>query len=157
MKWIGSISPAISIRCRLEPRSRGCAMLRNGAVFPMNRLLIVAILVICTVPLYARAQQPDAAKLKADAQKVVSVIKGDKAKIQAYCQINELAEQIGEADQEKDSKKAEALSRQIFELEIKLGPDYLTLVSGLKDIDPNSPQGQEINSILAPLDDSCED
>jgi hypothetical protein len=26
-----------------------------------------------------------------------------------------------------------------------------------QDIDPNSPQGQEINSILAPLDDSCED
>ena len=44
-----------------------------------------------------------------------------------------------------------------MELEIKLGPDYLTLVSGLRDIDPNSPQGKEIDSILAPLDNSCED
>jgi hypothetical protein len=124
----------------------------------MNRILIMGILLLsAAAPLYGQGQQPDAAKLKADAQKVVSIIKGDKAKIQAYCQINELAEQIGEADQEKDSKKAEALSRQVFELEIKLGPDYLTLVSGLKDIDPNSPQGQEIDSILRPLDDSCED
>ena len=114
-------------------------------------------MVICTAPLYAQGQQPDAAKLKEDAQKVVGIIKGDKAKTEAYCQINKLTEQIGEADQEKASKKAEALSRQIFELEIKMGPEYIALANGLKDIDPNSPQGQEINSILAPLDDSCED
>jgi hypothetical protein len=93
------------------------------------------------VPPSAQAQQPDAAKLKADAQKVVSIIKGNKDKTQAYCQINELAEQIGQTDQEKDRKKAEALSRQVFELEIKLGPEYLSLVNGLKDVDPNSPEG----------------
>jgi hypothetical protein len=123
----------------------------------MNRLLTVAILIISTAPLVAQGQQPDAAKLKADAQKVVSIISGDKAKAQAYCQINRLAEQIGEAEEDKDSKKAEALSRQIFDLEVKLGPNYITLANSLKEIDPNSPQAQEINSILAPLDDSCED
>jgi hypothetical protein len=48
----------------------------------MNRLLIVWILVISTVLLFAQAQQPDAAKLKADAQKVVSIISGDKVKTQ---------------------------------------------------------------------------
>jgi hypothetical protein len=123
----------------------------------MNRLLIGAILIFSTVPLYAQNQQPDMAKLKADAQKVVSIIKGDKAKTQAYCQLNELGEQIGEAQQEKDSKKAEELSRQVTELEIKLGPDYITLINTLKDVDPNSQQAQELDSILAPLDDSCED
>ncbi len=123
----------------------------------MSRALSVGILIISMVPLSAQAQQPDAAKLKADAQKVVSIIKGNKDKTQAYCQINELAAQIGQTDQEKDSKKAEALSRQIFELEIKLGPEYLSLVNGLKDVDPNSPQGQEIDLILAPLEDSCGD
>jgi len=40
--------------------------------------------------------------LKADEQKVVSIIKGDKAKTQAYCQINHLDDQIGEAEQQKD-------------------------------------------------------
>jgi hypothetical protein len=123
----------------------------------MNRLLIVAILVISTMPMYAQDQQPDAGKLKADAQKVVSIIKADKSKAQVYCQINDLNEQIGETDQEKDSKKAEALSQQLFELETKLGPEYLALVNSLMDVDPSTPQGQEISSILATLDDSCED
>jgi hypothetical protein len=54
---------------------------------PVSRLLTVAILVMSMVPLHARAQQPGTAKLKADAQKVVSIIKGDKAKTQTYCQI----------------------------------------------------------------------
>ena len=58
----------------------------------MNRLLIMGILVISTMPLCAQGQQPDPAKLRADAQKVVSIIKGNKDKTQAYCQINELAE-----------------------------------------------------------------
>jgi hypothetical protein len=56
-------------------------------------ILIVAILVISIVPLYAQGQQPDAVKLKADAQKVVSIIKGDKAKTQTYCQILNLGDE----------------------------------------------------------------
>ena len=77
----------------------------------MNRLLIVGILIISTAPLFAQAQ-PDPAKLKADAQKVVSIISGDKAKAQAYCQIANLGDQIGEADQQKDRKKGEALTQK---------------------------------------------
>ena len=53
----------------------------------MDRSLIVAISLICAAPLYAQDQQSDAAKLKADAQKVVSIIKGDKVKNQVYCEI----------------------------------------------------------------------
>ena len=40
----------------------------------MNRLLILGILIISTVPLFAQAQQTNAAEL---AQKVVSIISGD--------------------------------------------------------------------------------
>jgi hypothetical protein len=123
----------------------------------MNSLLIVGILIISTAPPFAQAQQPNAAKLKSDAQKVVSIISGDKAKAQAYCQINDLGGQIGEANEEQDNKKAEALSRKVSELEKKLGHEYVALVNGLKDVDPNSPEGAEISSILAPLDDSCPD
>jgi len=39
----------------------------------MKRLWVVALLAISMVPLCAHAQQPDMAKLKADAQKVVSI------------------------------------------------------------------------------------
>ena len=46
----------------------------------MNRLLIVGILITSTMPLSAQGQQPDTAKLKTDAQNVVSIIKGDKAR-----------------------------------------------------------------------------
>ena len=87
----------------------------------MNRLLIVGILIISTAPLFAQAQ-PDPAKLKADAQKVVSIISSDKAKTQAYCQIANLGDQIGEADQQKDRKKAENLSQKINELQKKPWP-----------------------------------
>ena len=123
----------------------------------MNRSLIVTILLISTASAYAQDQQPNAANLKGDAQEVVSIIKGDKAKAQVYCEINDLGEQIGEADQKKDDNKAEVLSRQVTELEKKLGPEYFALVNGLNTVDPNSVVGQEIESILAPLDDSCED
>jgi hypothetical protein len=122
----------------------------------MNRPLIVAISLICAAPLHAQDQQLNAPKLEADAQRVVSIIKGDKAKTQVYCEINDLGEQIGEADQKQDDNKAEALSRQVTELEKKLGPEYFALVNDLNNVNPNSPEGREIDSILAPLDDSCD-
>lgn len=50
----------------------------------MSRLLIVGILIILMGPLYAEGQQPNTAKLKADTQKVVRIISGDKAKTQTY-------------------------------------------------------------------------
>jgi hypothetical protein len=80
-------------------------------------ILIVAILVISIVPLYAQGQQPDAVKLKADAQKVVSIISGDKAKTQTFCQMGNLGEQVDEAIQKKDTKKAGELAQRISEEE----------------------------------------
>ena len=123
----------------------------------MERLLFFASLLISAAPIYAQDQQPNAAKLKADAQKVISIIKGDKAKNQAYCEINDLGGQIGEADEDQENKKAEALSQKVIELEKKLGPEYVALTNSLKNVDPNSREGAEISSILEPLDDSCPD
>jgi hypothetical protein len=122
----------------------------------MNRLL-VAVLVVSIVPLYAEAQQPNTAKVKEDAQRVVSIIKGDKAKTQVYCQINDLGDQIGEADQQNDRKKVEALAHKMNELEKQLGPEYLALVEATQDVDPNSKEGQEIESLFDKLDESCPD
>ena len=123
----------------------------------MDRLSIIAILIISTLPLYAQGQQPNAARLKADAQNVVSIISGDEAKTETYCQVVDLGEQLGRADQEQDSKKSELLSQKIIELEKKLGPEFIALVDGLRDLEPNSRDSQEIGSILEGLDDSCED
>jgi hypothetical protein len=84
----------------------------------MNLKLIVAILVIAAVPVFAQAQPPSTAKVtKADAQNVIKIISGDKAKAQTYCDMTKLGEQIEEADQKKDTKKADELSQKIDELE----------------------------------------
>ena len=123
----------------------------------MNRSLIVAISLIGAAPLYAQGAQPDTAKLKADAQKVVGIISGDKAKTQTYCQILDLGDQLDQVDEEKDPKKAENLSKKIDELEKTLGPEYLALAKGLERMDPASREGQEIVSIIESLDKSCED
>jgi len=121
----------------------------------MNRLLIVGVLLFSTVPLCAQAQRPNTAKLKADAQKVVSEIRGDKAKTQAYCQINSLGGQMVEAAQEKDSKKAEALFQRVDDLEKQLGPQYHTLFDALYEADPNSKDVQDVLSMFDKLDETC--
>jgi hypothetical protein len=120
----------------------------------MNGPLIILILLISMASLYAQAQQPTA-QLKADAQKLVSTIRGDKTKTQAYCQIESLGGQMVEAAQEKDSKKAEALFQRVDDLEKQLGPQYRALFDALYDADPNSKDVQDILSMFDSLDKSC--
>jgi len=115
---------------------------------------IVAILITGTLPLYAQAQQPNAAEL---AQKVVGVIAGNKTKTQTYCQVLDLSDELDQVDQKKEGEKAEDLSQKINELQKNLGPEYLALLEALKNVDPNSKDGQEIVSIFDKLDSSCED
>ena len=121
----------------------------------MNRLLIGAILIISTARLYAQGQQPDAAKLKADARNVVSIITRDKAKSQTYCQVLDLSDELDQVDRHKDPKKAEDLSQKVDDLQKNLGPEYLALLEALKDLDPDSEDGREIVSMFAMLDQSC--
>ena len=122
----------------------------------MKMKLIVTILVIAAVPMCAQAQPPSAAKVtRADVQEVVKIVSSDKAKTQTYCQIGKLGEQIEEANDKKDSKTADELSQKMKELEKKLGPEYVTLMDGLQDIDPESDDGVDIQAALAALDKSC--
>lgn len=121
----------------------------------MSRLLITGVLLGSALTLYAQAQQPNTAKLKVDAQKVVSIIRGDKAKTQAYCQINSLGGEIDMAAQAKDEQKAAALTKKINELEKQLGPEYLALFDALNDADQDSRDFQDILSMFDSLDQSC--
>jgi hypothetical protein len=120
----------------------------------MNRLLIVVILIIGTLPLYGQGQQPNTAEF---AQKVVGIIAGDKTKTQTYCQVLDLSDEVDQVDQRKDRKKAEDLSQKIKELQTNLGPEYLALLETTLNVDPNSKDGQEIVSIFDKLDSSCGD
>jgi hypothetical protein len=121
----------------------------------MNRLLIVGILITSIMPLSAQGQQPDPAKLKAAAQKVVSIISGDKAKAQTYCQISNVGEQMNQAVQAKDKKKFDELAQKLPELEKNLGPEYLGLVESLVKANLTPKDGQEIVSNFDKLDESC--
>ena len=86
----------------------------------MNRLLIVVILIIGTLPLYGQGHQPNTAEL---AQKVVGIIGGDKTKTQTYCQVLDLSDELDRVDQPKDHQRAEDLSQKINELQKTLAPN----------------------------------
>jgi hypothetical protein len=122
----------------------------------MNPKLIVAVFVIAAVPVYAQAQKPSTAKVTAaDVQKVVTLISGDKAKTQTYCDMGKLNEQIEEANDKKDIKKTEELSQHIDALGKKLGPEYAALMDGLQEVDPESEDGKKIGLMFEPLDKLC--
>jgi hypothetical protein len=114
---------------------------------------VVAILAISAMPAYA--QQPDTAKLKADAENVVKIISSDKLKTRTYCEAADLSDQLDQAVQQQDAKKAGELSQKMGELERTLGPEFAALANSLKDIDPNSQGGRDIGSIIEKLYDLC--
>ena len=120
----------------------------------MNLKLIVGISVIAAVPVCAQAQKPRAVT-KADAENVVKIISGDKAKTRTYCNIVDLSNQFEEAEQKNDTEKTDELSQQIDELVPELGSEYTALNEGLEDIDPNSKDSTDIVSTLAALDKLC--
>ena len=121
----------------------------------LNGVVIVAFFLISTAPLYAQRQQQNVAKLKADARNLVGIIGSDKTKIQTYCQIEDLSEQLIQAVQEKDRKRANALAEKIAELYKKMGPEFAALIDIEKHVDLKSRDGQEIASIVASLGESC--
>ena len=119
----------------------------------MNRKFIVAILLAAAVPMYEQAQNPKVSM--GDAQKVVTIISGDKAKTQAYCDIKKLSEQIDEASAKKEDKTVAQLSLKIETLEKTLGPEYVALLDGLEDILGNDLLGAEFMAAIASLDMLC--
>jgi hypothetical protein len=122
----------------------------------MNVKVVVAILLIAVVPVFAQAQSSSALKVsKGDAQKVATIISGDKAKSQTYCDMKKLGEQIDEASANKDSKTVNELSQKIVTLEKTLGPEYLALMDRFEDISKDDQLGEEFESAIAALDRLC--
>jgi hypothetical protein len=129
---------------------------------------IMAALVIAALPVCAQAQQPAPPKpqqqgqppaapkpTKAAAQTVIQIVSGDKAKTKLYCDIAALSDQIDAAAQKKDEKKLDELSQKADEMGNKIGPEYVDLMDGLQDMDPDSKEGKEIGDMLEALDKLC--
>jgi hypothetical protein len=116
----------------------------------MKLKLVAAIFALVATPALALAQQggppPSGPKpTKADVQKVVQIITSDKAKTQAYCDLNKL---MAAAEQKNSQAQADALVG-------KLGPEYSKVMGGLTQIDPNSSEGKEFISMLSGLYKLC--
>ncbi|HZM89484.1 MAG TPA: hypothetical protein VFF31_23385 [Blastocatellia bacterium] len=122
----------------------------------MNVKVVVAILLTVVVPVYAQAQSSSVPKVnKGDAQKVVTIISGDKAKTQTYCDMKKLAEQIEEASAKKDAQTVNELSQKVEALEKTLGPEYAALLDGFEGIAKDDQLGEEFESAVAALDRLC--
>ena len=122
----------------------------------MNVKVVVVILLIAAVPVYAQAQSPSTPKVnKGDAEKVVTIISGDKAKTQTYCNMQKLALQIEEAHKKKDGKTINESYHKIETLEKTLGPEYLALIGGLQDIAKDEELEAEFLSAVAALNRQC--
>ena len=82
-------------------------------------------------------------------------ISSDPAKLKVYCDMGKLQEQIEEADQKKDKKEFEALSANATSLLQQISPEYLKIMEGLEQIDPESAEGKEFAAVFGTLDKQC--
>jgi len=120
----------------------------------MKLKYIAAVFAVVILPLGAQAQK--AAKVtKADAERIVKTIGGDKGKVKIYCDISKLGDEVEQADQKKDSKKVDELSEKMEGMSKQLGPDYVSFVNALQEMNPDSKEAQEIGGVLDALDKQC--
>jgi hypothetical protein len=124
---------------------------------PMNLKTIIAISLVSAIPECAQAQSPSVPRVtKDDAQKVVTIIGGDQAKTQTYCEIQNIGEQMERAYEKRNLKLVDELLQKIETLEKTLGPEYVELIDRLGHIDPeNDKLAAEITSVFGGLDRLC--
>ncbi len=126
----------------------------------MNFKVILAVSMCIALPVVANAQQnrPAANAPKpsvADVQKLVQMISGDKVKLKAYCDIAKLQEQMEKAEERKDEKAFEALNAKADGLAEQIGPEYVKVITGLEEVDPDSTEGKQFEAVFNSLDKQC--
>lgn len=104
----------------------------------------------------ALAQQPAEKPTKADVQKVVQIVSTDPAKLATYCKLAAIDEQMSKAGEANDNAKLDQLSKEAEDLQKTMGPEFLKLVAGLDEVDPQSKEGEDLLSLFDPLDQQCE-
>ena len=126
----------------------------------MNLKLVIAAAALAATPAFAQGQpggpQQKAPKpSKAQVQQVGQGVIADKTKMQAYCALSKIQQDMAQLDEKKDQKKAEQLASQADAEAQKLGPQFETMMDGLDEVDPNSAEGKEYMAILETLDKQC--
>ncbi len=93
----------------------------------MSTKFVAAIAVMTAVTATAAFAQGQAAPKasKAEVQKVIDGVKGDKTKLSQYCELTKLAIQISTlAQKNQNDPKLQDLEKQMDDIAAKLGPDY---------------------------------
>jgi hypothetical protein len=128
----------------------------------MKLKLVLALSLLVATPAFAQMQKQDGGPpqnvpkpTKADATKVAAQISGDKAKMQTYCDLAKINDQMEQADQKKDTKALQALGPKYEELSQKLGPDFTKLTDGMEQLEENSPVLKDISAALDGLRAQC--
>jgi len=119
----------------------------------LKLLMLVAI-----APIVLFAQRGNAEPWKptiADAQKLVDAISGDNDKLKTYCEVLKTHEQLDRAEEKGDAKEFDVGVAKLDNLEPQMGPDYLKMMDGLGDVDPNSAEGQKFTAVFEPLHKKC--
>jgi mevalonate kinase len=117
--------------------------------------MAVTILTTASIATFAQKDDPPPEPTVEDAQKVVQAISSDKDKLQAYCELGKLQEQMEEAESKKDTKTIDELIAKADSLEQQVGPDYSRLLDGLDQLDPNSAEGQKYTAVFDTLQEKC--
>ena len=117
----------------------------------------VAAAIVVALPIVASAQEDNSNAHPwkpsiEEAQKLVETISGDKDKLKVYCELNE---EIEKAEEDNDTKVLDGLLGRIAALEQQVGPDYIRVMDGLGEVDPNSDEGQKFAAIFEPLQKQC--
>ena len=127
----------------------------------MNLRLAIAAALLAATPAFAQPAPPQGGPPKvpkpteAQVQKIVQTITADKAKMDAYCKLAKIQQQMGSLDEKKDMKKLQDLSNQADAEAQKLGQDFDKMMDGLEQVDENSAEGKKFAAILGTLDAKC--
>jgi hypothetical protein len=124
----------------------------------LKLFVAVTILVTASIAAFAQSDEPDnpAPPTIEDAQKLVQTIRGDEAKLKAYCELGKLYEQVEKAAEENDMEELDALGVKVDGLEQQVGPDYKRVMDGFGEVDPTSAEGQKLSEVFEPLHEQCE-
>jgi hypothetical protein len=126
----------------------------------MKLKLLLAIFALAAMPALVQAKQgetqPTAPRpTMAQVQKVVQIISSNKTKLQLYCDIVKLDQEIAEANRRSNTNTLQVLIKQTDDLARKIGPEYVALMDGLPQIDENSSEARQITAAFDSLDKLC--
>jgi hypothetical protein len=121
-------------------------------------LIGVAILAATTLGAGAEgepADQPPKPTLT-DVRHLADEIAGDKSKLESYCSLGKLHDEMQQAVENNDLHAIDALTERINTFEQTLGPEYDRVINGLDQIDLNTAEGQHLADVFKSLQDKCE-